>query len=131
VAPDQNRECSAQRTQNVITARIDSLKMKLTGAPFFGSDIGDGFGEVPMVAVKVPSVVLALAVGLILGFGQDDGTILPRALAVTFSIFDANLDDVRLVGYHVTFSDGKAAITGLHLDAVIGDAETGREAKSL
>ena len=105
--------------------------MKCTTAPFFGSDIGDGFGEVPAVAVKVLSVVLALAIGLVLGFRQDDGTILSRSLAVTLSIFDANLNDVRVVGYHVAFSDGEAAITGFHLDAVIGDAETDGEAKSL
>src|SRR5580693_7659315 len=105
--------------------------MKCTTAPFFGSDIGDGFGEVPAVAVKVLSVVLALAIGLVLGFRQDDGTILSRSLAVTLSIFDANLNDVRVVGYHVAFGDGEAAITGFHLDAVIGDAETDGEAKGL
>jgi hypothetical protein len=38
---------------------------------------------------------------------------------------------VRVVGYHVAFGDGEAAITGFHLDAVIGDAETDGEAKSL
>jgi hypothetical protein len=110
---------------------IDSLKMKCATAPFFGSDIGDGFGEVPAVAAKVLSVVLALAIGLVLGFRQDDGTILSRSLAVTLSIFDANLNDVRVVGYHVAFGDGEAAITGFHLDAVIGDAETDAEAKGL
>lgn len=104
--------------------------MKCTAAPFFGSDIGDGFGEVPTVAVKILSVILPLAIGLVLGFSNDDGTILPGALAVTFSILDANLNDVRIVGHHVAFSNGKAAIPGLHLDAVIGDAETDGEAKS-
>ena len=105
--------------------------MKRTVTPLFGSDIGDGFGEVPAVAVKVLSVVLALAIGLVLGFRQDDGTVLSRSLAVPLSIFDANLNDVRVVGYYVAFSDGEAAITGFHLDAVIGDAETDGEAKSL
>jgi len=111
--------------------RIDSLKMKCTAAPFLGSDIGDGLGEVPAVAVKVLSVVLALAIGLVLGFGQDDGTVPPRTLAVTLSIFDANLNDVRIVGYHVAFGDGEAAIASFHLDTVIGDAKTDSEAKSL
>jgi hypothetical protein len=74
---------------------------------------------------------LALAIGLVLGFRQDDGTVLSRSLAVPLSIFDANLNDVRVVGYHVAFGDGEAAITGFHLDAVIGDAETDAEAKSL
>jgi len=105
--------------------------MKCTTAPFFGSDIGDGFGEVPAVAVKVLSVVLALAIGLVLGFRQDDGTILSRSLAVTLSIFDANLNDVRVVRRHTSFGDGEAALAGLHLDAVIGDAETDGEAKGL
>jgi hypothetical protein len=50
---------------------------------------------------------------------------------VTPSIFDANLNDVRVVGYHVAFGDGEAAIAGFHLNAVIGDAETDCEAKSL
>ena len=105
--------------------------MKCTPAPFFGSDIGDGLGKVPAVAVKVLSVVLALAIGLVLGFGQDHGTVLSRSLAVRLSIFDANLNDVRVVGYHVAFGDGEAAITGFHLDAVIGDTEADAEAKSL
>ena len=108
-----------------------SLKMKCTAAPFFGSDIGDGLRKVPAVAVKVLSVVLALAIGLVLGLRQDDGTVLSRSIAVPLSIFDANLNDVRVVGYHVAFGDGEAAITGFHLDAVIGDAETDGEAKSL
>ena len=105
--------------------------MKCTTAPFFGSDIGDGFGEVPVVAVKVLSIVLALAIGLLLRFGQDDGSVLSRALAVALSIFDANLDDVLIVRRHISFGDGKAALTGIHLDAVIGDAETDGEAKGL
>ncbi len=103
--------------------------MKCTPAPFFGSDIGNGLGKVPAVAVKVLSVVLALAIGLVLRFGQDDGTVLSRPLAVTLRIFDANLNDVRVIGHHVAFGDGKAAIAGFHLDAVIGDAETDGEAK--
>jgi hypothetical protein len=38
---------------------------------------------------------------------------------------------VRVVGYHVAFGDGQAAIAGFHLDSVIGDAQTNDEAKSL
>ena len=105
--------------------------MKCAAAPFLGGDIGDRFGEVPAVAVKVLSVVLALPIGLVLRLSQDDGTVLSCALAVTLSIFDANLNDVRIVGYHIAFGDGEAAVTGFHLDAVIGDAETDSEAKSL
>jgi len=108
---------------------IDSLEMKCTAAPFFWSDISDGLRKVPVVAIKVPSIVLALAIGMILGFRQDDGAVLSRPLAVTFRIFDANLNDVRLVGRHVAFGDGEAAIAGFHLDAVISDAQTDGEAK--
>ena len=111
--------------------RIESLKMKCSVAPFFGSDIGDGLRKVPAVAVKVLSVVLALTIGLVLGFRQNDGTVLSRSLAVPLSIFDANLNDVRVVGHYVAFGDGEAAITGFHLDAMIGDAETDGETTSL
>jgi len=105
--------------------------MKLTAAPFLGSDIGDGFGEVPAVAVKVLSIVLALAIGMILGFGQDDGSVVPRAFAVTLGIFDTNLNDVRIVGRRISFGDGEAALPGFHLDTVVGDAEPDGETESL
>jgi hypothetical protein len=105
--------------------------MKCTAAPFFGSDIGDGLRKVPAVAAKILSVVLALAIRLVLGFRQYDGTVLARSLAVTLSIFDANLNEVRVVGYRVAFGDSEAAISSFHLDAVVGDAQTDGEAKSL
>jgi hypothetical protein len=110
---------------------VELFKMKCTAAPFLGSNIGDGLGKVPAVAVKVLSVVLALAIRLVLGFREDGGTILSRALAVRLGIFDANLHNVRVVGYHVAFGDGEAAIPGFHLDAVIGNAETNGKPKSL
>jgi hypothetical protein len=105
--------------------------MKCTVTPLFGSDIGDGFGEVPAVTIKVLSVVLALAIGLILRFSQDDGSLLPRAFTVTIGIFDTNLNNVRIIGRHISFGDGEAALAGFHLDAMIGDAETDGEAESL
>ncbi len=105
--------------------------MKCTVAPFLGSDIGDGFGEVPAMAAKVLSVVLALSIGLVLRFSQDDGTVHSRARAVTPSIFDANLNDVTIVGHHIAFGDGEAAVAGFHLDAVIRDAKTDSETKGL
>ena len=64
-------------------------------------------------------------------FSQDDGTVPPRPLAVTLSIFDTNLNDVRIVGYHIPFGDGEAAVSGFHLDAVVGDAKADSKAKSL
>src|SRR5882724_11029079 len=105
--------------------------MKRTVAPVLGSDIGDGFCKVPAVSVKVLSVVLALAIGLILRLSQDDGSILPRAFAVTVGIFDADLNDVRIVGRCVSFGNGEASLASFHLDAVIGDAEADGEAERL
>ena len=120
-----------QQLWTVAFSETDSFKMKCTAAPFFGSDIGYGFVIIPEVAVKILSVVLALAIRLLLRFSQDDGSILSCAVAVTFSIFDANLNDVRVVGRHISFGDGEATLPGFHLDAVISDAETDGEAKSL
>ena len=40
-------------------------------------------------------------------------------------------NDVRIVGYHFALGDGEATVAGFHLDAVIGDAKTDSEAKSL
>src|SRR5215469_7961546 len=89
IVPPITQRHSSSLTSPTLTA--DSLKMKCTTAPFFGSDIADGFGEVPAMAVKVLSVVLALAIRLVLRFSQDDGSVQAGALAVTPSIFDANL----------------------------------------
>jgi len=50
---------------------------------------------------------------------------------MSLSIFDANLNHVRVVGHRIAFGDGETAIAGFHLDAVIGDAETDGKAKSL
>jgi hypothetical protein len=107
-----------------------SLKMKRTATPLLGSDIGDGFGEVPAVTVKILGVVLAFAVGMILRFTQDNSAVLLRALAVTLGIFNADLNVLRVVGGYFAFGDGEAAIASLHLYAVIGDAKTNSEAKS-
>ena len=66
--------------------------MKSTAAPFYRSDIGDGFGEVPAVAVEILSVVLALAVGMVLRLRQDDGAALAGTGAVSVGVFDADLN---------------------------------------
>lgn len=105
--------------------------MECTVAPLFRTDVGDSFGEIPAVTVKVLGVVLTLAVGMILRFSQDDGSVLPCAFAVTIGIFDTNLNDVRIVGRHTSFGDGEAALAGFHLDTMIGDAETDGETESL
>jgi hypothetical protein len=105
--------------------------MKCAAAPFLGSNIGDGFGEVPVVAMKILSVVLALAIGLVLGFAQNNRTIPPRAIAMSVGIFNPNLNDVRVVGCHTAFRYRKAALSSVHLDTVIRNAETNGEPKSL
>ena len=68
--------------------------MKRTAAPFFRSDVGDGLSEVPPVPKKVLSIVLALAIGLVFRLGQDDGSVLPRALAVPVGILDSDLNSM-------------------------------------
>ena len=108
-----------------------SLQVKLSPAPVFGSDIGDGFGKVPAVAVEVLSVVLALAIGMVFRFAQDSCAIVPSALAMAVGIKDADLHVLRLVRRHLAFCDGEAAIAGFHLNAVVGDAQADGEAKCL
>ncbi len=105
--------------------------MKCAAAPFFGSNVNDGFGEVPAVAVKILGIVLTFTVGMILGFSQDDGAVLPRPPTVSIGIFNADLNVLRVVRRDRAFGDGEAALAGFHLDAMIGDAETDSEAKSL
>jgi hypothetical protein len=108
-----------------------SLQMKLAVAPIFRSDVGDGFAEVPAVAVKVLRVVLALAVGVLFRLAQDNRAVLSRSLAVLLSIFNPNLDMLRIVGLHIAFRNREAAIPGFHLNAVIGDAKAYFETKGL
>jgi hypothetical protein len=104
--------------------------MKFSTTPVLGSDIGDGFSEVPAVTVKILNVVLSLAVRVILRFTQDDGAVLPRSLAMTLGVFNANLNVLRVVGRRHAFSNREAAIASSHLYAVIGDAKPHGEAKS-
>src|SRR3974390_3891296 len=98
--------------------------MKCTATPFFGSDIGNGFGEVPAVAVKVLGIVLTLAIRLILGFTQDDGSVLPSAFAMIIDMFDTNLNALRIVGRFIPFSNGEATLARFPLEPGIANAET-------
>ena len=109
----------------------DSFQVKCATAPFLGGNIGNCFGEVPPMATKILSVVLAFSIGMVLWFRQDDGTVPPRTLAVTARIFDANLNDVRIVGRRVAFGDGETALSRLHLNAMIGDSQADSETKGL
>ena len=88
--------------------------MKLPATPFFGCHIGDGLGEVPAVAVEILGVVLAFAVGMGLGFSQDEGAVLPRPPAVSIGIFNA--EGVCCYGTNTSVEELKAV-------RILGDAE--------
>ena len=107
------------------------LKMKCTIAPLFRSNIANGFGKVPTMPVKVLRIVLAFAIRLVFRFGQNNCPVLSSPLTVTNSIFNANLNDMGIVGRNISFGYGEAAVAGLHLYTVIGDAQADREAESL
>src|SRR5215813_9372008 len=105
--------------------------MKLPTTPLFGSDVCEGFGEVPAMAVKVLSIVLALSIGVIFRFAQDDSPVVPRTFAMANGIFDTHLNALGMVGRDIALGDGEAALPRFHLDAVIGNAQTNGEAKGL
>ncbi len=79
--------------------------------------------EIPVVAVEVSRVVLAFAVHVVSGFGEDDGAGLAGALAVCVRILNADLNDVRAIGHDIALGDGEAAFAGTHLNTVVGDAQ--------
>ena len=108
-----------------------SFQMKFAAAPVLRSDIGDRLSEVPAVTVKILRVVLALAVRMVLRLREDHGAVLSRALTMRPGIFDSNLHTLRVVRRCISFADGEATLPGLHLDAVIGNAQADCEAKSL
>ena len=82
-----------------------------------------------MVAVEVLSVVLSLAVLLICRFGKDDGSGLAGAIHVLPGVFYADLQGDGMVGNDVSFCDGEAAFAGVHLNAVVCDAQPDGEAE--
>jgi hypothetical protein len=105
------------------------LQMKLPAAPVFGSNVSNGFREVPAVAVEILGVVLALAIRMVCRFRQDNRPILPRSLTMALRILDTDLHALGIVRQNIPFSDREATLAGLHLDAVIGDAQSNRKAK--
>src|SRR5690242_18481520 len=105
--------------------------MKLSAAPLFRSDVGDSFGEIPAVAMKILGVVLALAVGLVGGLAQNGDPVLACALAVTFRILDADLNVLRVIWRDLAFGDGEAPIPGFHLDAVVRDTQADSKPEGL
>src|SRR5690349_16279554 len=122
---------SATQPARVTRTGLGSLKMKGAAAPFFRSDVGNGFGEIPAVAMEVLRVVLALAIRLVCRLGQDDGSVLSRACTVTLGILDPDLNDMRVVRRNRALGDREATVARLHLDAVIGDAQADGKTKRL
>src|SRR5262249_51940125 len=90
-------------------------------APAFRVHVADRFGEIPSVAVEVLRVVLALAIGMLDRPSENGCASLASTLAMGEGIFDADLDETRLVGRIVALADRQAPFTGAHLDAVIAD----------
>lgn len=105
--------------------------MKFPAAPVLGSHVGDGFSEVPAVAVEILAVILALAVGMVFRFAQNHRSILPRSLAMTCGILNADLRRLRMVRRYVSFSYRETAVPSFHLDPVISDTQANLEAESL
>jgi len=105
--------------------------MKGTITPLFRSDIPDSFREVPVVPVKVLSIILALPIRMIFRFAQDDSPVPPCALAVAHCVFDANLNGLGMIRRYISLADREAAFPRFHLDAVIGNFKTNAEAESL
>jgi hypothetical protein len=68
--------------------------MKRPATPFLRGNVGDSLRKVPAVAMEILSIVLALPIGVVFRFAEDDGAILPRALTVTLGVFDADLNDM-------------------------------------
>src|SRR3569833_228005 len=87
--------------------------------PGFRVDVGEGLGEIPVMAVEVLGVVLAFAVDMIFGLGEDPGSVAAGALAVGEGSFDADLRDGRAVRDDIAFGNGEASFSSAHLDAVV------------
>ena len=102
-------------------ARNPLFQMELPATPRFRSNIGDGFGEIPAMPVKILGIVLALSIRMPHRFAQNDGPVPSRAFAVADGIFNSYLHTLRMVGHYISFANGKAALPGFHLDTVIGN----------
>ena len=79
--------------------------------------------------MEVSCVVLTLAVHMICRLGENDCAMLPCALAVRKSVYDAHLGDVRTLGHNVALGNREASFAGAHLDAVVSDPQPYRKSK--
>src|ERR1700731_3470216 len=100
-------------------------------APALRFYVRDRLSEVPPMAVKVLCIVLTLTKHLIRRLREYLGACLARSLAVTQRVHNTHLHDDRTVGNDVTLADRKAALSGAHLNSVIGNAQSNGETESL
>ena len=85
--------------------RSFQLESDRCSTPLQRVNIGDGLGEVPTMTGEVLGVVLALAVYMIGRFREDMGAMLAGSFTVSKGIFDADLDDVGVIGCDVAFGN--------------------------
>jgi hypothetical protein len=75
------------------------------------------------MAEEVFRVVLTLTIHVIDRLGQDFGACLSSARAMRVHVLHTHLHKGRIVGNNFSLADRKAALTGAHLDSVIGNSE--------
>lgn len=97
------------------------LQVHWGAAPTLWFYVRDRLSKVPSMAMQVLSVVLTFTIRVIRRFRQDSGACLSRALAVTQRVLDTYLHRNGMVGSDIAFGDRNAALTGAHLDSVIGN----------
>jgi hypothetical protein len=96
-------------------------------APLLGSYIGDRLGKGPAMAREVLGIVLTLPVRVVDRTREDAGASLPRSLAVTRRISHAHHNQVPAIRRHLPIRHHQASVARLKLDAVVANAQPGRE----
>src|SRR4029077_6578359 len=87
--------------------------------------------EVPPMAVKVLCIVLTLTKHVIRRLREDLGACLSRSLEVTQRVLNSHLHDDGMVGNDHALADRKTALSGAHLNSVIGNSQSNGETESL
>src|SRR5882757_6479739 len=123
--------CSASSPSPELTGPVVHSEIHRGGAETLGVYIRERLSEVPPMAVEVLCIVLTLTIHVIRRLREDPGTRPSRSLAVTQHVLDTYLHNDRLVGSDVALADRKAALSGAHLNSVIGDAQSNGETESL
>jgi hypothetical protein len=76
-------------------------------------------------------IVVSRCIATIRGLREYLGACQSRSLAVIQRLHNTHLDDDRAVGNDVALADRKAALSGAHLNSVIGNAQSNGETESL